>query len=236
MGVKSALGGQINIPTNEQTTVGATLDRSSGKAPDEAQPKEGIKFTDAVAGIPASFVRAITRIEALDAKPRWDVKQWTVGWGTRAKDKNEKADLPELQKRFTDEVTSAAKAVDKLNPNLDTGTRAALTSLTFNVGDAWKNKSLGDAVKRGDVNAIKQRMLQYNQVSGKEHPVIVARRNEEATWIGKTDLNEPVRTWTLPQSKEANVRVPGGGSMRAAPSVAPAGRQPFTPPDRQSSL
>jgi len=140
-----------------------------------------------VADIPASYIGAIKREEGFDARPRWDVKQWTVGYGTRASGPDERPEHEELERRFQTEVGKAAKIVDSVNPNLDPGTRAALTSLTFNTGDAWTHAGLGEKVRAGDLAGTKELFLQYGHVGGQPNAAVTERRWREAQWIGATD-------------------------------------------------
>ncbi len=142
-----------------------------------------------VADIPANFISAIKQTEGYDAKPRWDVKQWTVGYGTRASGPSETITPQQADARFNGEITKAAKIVDSVNGNLDAGTRAALTSLTFNTGDAWTHSGLGDRVRAGDLDAAKEAFLQYNKVNGETDPGVAARRAREASWFGRGDIS-----------------------------------------------
>jgi GH24 family phage-related lysozyme (muramidase) len=142
-----------------------------------------------VADIPANFVDAIKQTEGYDARPRWDVKQWTVGYGTRASGPDERIDPATANARFNVEISKAARIVDGVNPNLDPGTRAALTSLTFNTGDAWTHSGLGDKIRSGDLNGARESFLQYNKVDGETNDAVAARRAREASWFGRGDIS-----------------------------------------------
>jgi GH24 family phage-related lysozyme (muramidase) len=155
-------------------------DEETGRAPRGAPPAP-------ISEIPATFVGAIKREEGFDAKPRWDVKQWTVGYGTRASGPDERPDHDELERRFQSEIGKAAKIVDGVNPNIDPGTRAALTSLTFNTGDTWTRAGLGEKVRAGDLAGAKQLFLQYGNVAGQPNAAVTERRWREAQWFGTAD-------------------------------------------------
>src|SRR5208337_175852 len=96
-------------------------------------------------------------------RAKWDFKQYTNGYGTRAHSPNEVIDQATAETRLNDEISKAAAVVDGVNPNLDAGTRAALTSLTFNAGDSWVNSGLGEKIRAGDVAGAQQAFLQYNR-------------------------------------------------------------------------
>jgi GH24 family phage-related lysozyme (muramidase) len=142
-----------------------------------------------VADVPANFVSAIKQTEGYDARPRWDVKQWTVGYGTRASGPDERITPQQAEDRFNGEISKAARIVDGVNPNLDAGTRAALTSLTFNTGDAWARSGLGDKIRAGDLDGAKESFLQYNKVNGATDDGVAARRAREASWFGRGDIS-----------------------------------------------
>jgi GH24 family phage-related lysozyme (muramidase) len=142
-----------------------------------------------VADIPANFVSAIRQTEGYDARPRWDVKQWTVGYGTRASGPDERVTPEQAETRFNAEIIKAARIVDSVNPNLDAGTRAALTSLSFNTGDSWTRSGLGDRIRAGDLGAAREAFLNYNKVNGETDPGVAARRAREASWFGRGDIS-----------------------------------------------
>jgi len=131
-----------------------------------------------------SYVNKIKGFEGYNEKPYWDYKQWTSGYGTRASGPNDTVDQAEAERRLQAEIANAAGLVDKFAPNLDPGTRAALTSLTYNAGGAWMQSGLGQAVRSNDPAAIRERFTQYTKAGGQTLPGLVNRRNAEAEWIG----------------------------------------------------
>jgi hypothetical protein len=78
--------------------------------------------------------------------------------------------------------------VERHAPRVDEGTKAALTSLTFNAGETWVKSGLGEAVKRGDLDAVRSIFVQYNKAGGEVLPGLVSRRAVEALWIGNPEL------------------------------------------------
>lgn len=136
------------------------------------------------AALRGAYVDQIKKFEGFSPKASWDYKQHSVGYGTRARFPGEVVSEDEANKRLDEELTKAADLVDKFKPNLDEGTRAALISLTFNAGNGWMQQGLGQAVKDGDVPAIKSRLLQYNKAGGETLPGLVSRRRAEADWVG----------------------------------------------------
>jgi lysozyme len=100
------------------------------------------------------YLDAIRGFEGYSPDAKWDFKQNSSGYGTKAQpgDENIPADQRKavFEQRFSDEVGKASPSVDAFAPNLPPGARAALTSLTYNAGPGWQNSGLGEAVKAGD--------------------------------------------------------------------------------------
>lgn len=142
---------------------------------------------DAVAGVPSSFVAQVKRTEGFAPAAKWDVKQFSSGYGTKAAFEGEQITKEEADRRFNVEFAKAANVVDSVNPNLDPGTKAALSSLTYNAGSDWVHSGLGEAVRAGDIDKAKQLFLQYNKAGGETNEGLVNRRYREAQWFGTAD-------------------------------------------------
>lgn len=127
---------------------------------------------------------AIRRFEGFEPEAKWDYKQVTNGYGTRAKYAGEVIGPEEAERRFQAEIGEARRQVLKFCPNLDDGTVAALTSLTFNTGSRWMQSGLGSAVKAGDLETARDLFKQYVRAGGSVLSGLVARREFEARWIG----------------------------------------------------
>lgn len=173
-----------------------------------------------VAGVAPSFLNALKREEGFDAKPRWDVKQWTVGYGTRASGPDEKVDDAEAERRFSSAVSGAAKVVDGVNPNLDPGTRAALVSLTFNTGAGWANSGLGEKVRAGDLAGAKQLFVKYGNVDGAPNEAVTARRYREASWFGAAEAPAGGPLATKQQAYESILARTDGDPLRQTAAIA----------------
>ena len=98
-------------------------------------------------------------------------------------------DRAEAERRFQSEIASARAVVERHAANADEGTKAALTSLTFNAGEKWTRDGLGDAVRRGDMDAVRSLFVEYNKAGGKLLAGLAARRAAEAEWIGSPPAN-----------------------------------------------
>jgi GH24 family phage-related lysozyme (muramidase) len=143
-------------------------------------------FATAVAGqrVGVDIADAVKRFEGFAPKAQWDHKQFSVGYGTKGAP-GETIDRATADLRLNQELGKAADIVDRVNPNLPPGARAALISLTYNAGGEWASAGLGERVKAGDLAGAKALFVQYNKASGEVNPGLVARRNEEVTWFDK---------------------------------------------------
>jgi lysozyme len=130
------------------------------------------------------YLDAIRKFEGFAQKAEWDYAQHTNGYGTRALYPNEVIDRAEAERRFQSEINEARAIVERNAPAADEGTKAALTSLTFNAGDKWTRSGLGAALRQGDIEAARELFLQYNKAGGQTLPGLAARRAAEADWIG----------------------------------------------------
>lgn len=147
---------------------------------------------------PGSYVEEIKKLEGYTPQAKWDYRQNSNGYGTKARFAGEVIDKAEAEKRLDTELAQAATIVDRFKPDLAPGTRAALISLTFNAGDDWTRGGLGSAIKAGDLPKARELFRQYNQAGGEVLPGLVSRRNREASWIGRMDGGDPA-----PGSEEA---------------------------------
>lgn len=130
------------------------------------------------------YLDAIKKSEGFSPRASWDYKQDSNGYGTRAQYPGEVIDQAEADRRFQAEIAQARSIVDRFAPNADEGTKAALTSLTFNAGDKWTRSGLGEAVKSGDIPKARELFLQYVKAGGQNLPGLVSRRQAEAQWFG----------------------------------------------------
>jgi lysozyme len=131
-----------------------------------------------------SYLDAIKKFEGFSAEARWDYAQDSNGYGTRARYAGEVIDKAEADRRFAGEIKKAADFVDRFAPGLDDGSRAALTSLTYNAGTAWTQGGLGEAVSSGNMDKARSLFLQYHKAGGAAVDGLVQRRLQEVAWFG----------------------------------------------------
>lgn len=168
-----------------------------------------------------SYLDAIKGFEGYQPKASWDYKQYTNGYGTKATHSGEVIDRDTAEQRFQSEIGKAAGSVDAAFPQLPTGARAALTSLTYNAGPGWINSGLGNAVRQGDWGNASNLFQQYTNAGGQPSPGLANRRAQEATWL--TGAQQPGVSPLLnasslgAQSTPAGVPLYGGQQQGAQP-------------------
>jgi len=131
-----------------------------------------------------NYLEAIKSFEGFTPKAQWDYAQFSNGYGTKALYAGEAITPDEAERRFAAEIAAARTIVEKHAAGWDEGTKAALTSLTFNAGSRWVTSGLGEAVRSQDVEAVKEKFLQYTKAGGEVLPGLVRRRLAEFDWIG----------------------------------------------------
>ncbi len=176
------------------------------------------------------YLERIKKFEGFEPRAKWDFKQYTNGYGTKAQSAGEVIDRAEAGRRFENEIGKAEKIVDGVNINMPEGTRAALVDLTYNAGGKWINGRLGDAVRNNDWNSAATLIKQFNKAGGATQAGLVSRRNETSDWItGKGGAPRPPAD--IPQTDKAYAAGQKAGTAQASapsgPAVTPT--QAFSP-------
>jgi len=185
------------------------------------------------------YLDAVKGFEGFAQKSSWDYAQHTNGFGTKALYPGEEITLDEANRRFLAEIEEARRFVDTHAQGWDEGTKAALTSLTFNAGTRWASSGLGDAVRNFDIDAVRSRFLEYTKAGGEVLPGLVKRRLAEVTWIGDgVSPSSPPASQPLSTSRSTGateIAVPAiGASLARAPSDAATERNAVSPPERDA--
>ncbi|MCB1503841.1 MAG: glycoside hydrolase family protein [Hyphomicrobiaceae bacterium] len=175
-----------------------------------------------------TYLEKIKAFEGFTPQAQWDYAQHSNGYGTKALFPGERITVAQAETRFAAEIESARQIVEKQAGHWDEGTKAALTSLTFNAGTRWISSGLGEAVRSGDAARLKELFLTYTHAQGEELPGLVARRHAEVGWIGSAPTGPAGNSVVQQQSEAQACANPQDGSRPWALStvVAPAGACP----------
>lgn len=136
-----------------------------------------------------TYLTAIKGFEGFTPQAKWDYAQYSNGYGTVARHPGEVISVAEAEKRFKSEIGKSLEIVERFAPQLDAGTKAALTSLTYNAGTAWMKSGLGSAIRTGDLDRAREIFVKYVKAGNEVLPGLVKRREAEVEWIGKTLVN-----------------------------------------------
>lgn len=131
-----------------------------------------------------AFVNAVKKFEGFAPKAKWDYKQYTNGYGTKATSADEEITEAEAERRLIAELGNALNAVKAFIPsNTPVGVEQALIDASFNLGTSWMQAGLGQAVKAGDWASAKEHLLQYNHAGGQVLDGLTKRRQAEVGWF-----------------------------------------------------
>lgn len=170
---------------------GGSLSWLQNVSPDNPASNESQKATTSPTGpLDRKYTDTMKeKFERFAPKAKWDVRQWTNGYGTEAAGPNEEINEATAEQRFQRKIKEVAAHVDRFKPNLPPGARAALIDLTYNAGSNWMKSGLGEFVRAGDWENARERFLQYNKVWNAKtkklevHPHQVERRTIGASWF-----------------------------------------------------
>jgi GH24 family phage-related lysozyme (muramidase) len=157
----------------------------------------------------------VAGLEGVTSKATCDYKQWSVGYGTRAKYPGDVIGKEEGQRRLSQELAKAQVHVDRFVPE---GTpqhiKEALASLTYNSGTRWQSGNLGKAIKAGNWDEARTYFSQYNEAGGQVNRGLVNRRSAELGWgwdtPGMQAQQQAASQWTKQGTPtNSNHAVPG---------------------------
>ena len=171
------------------------------------------------------YLDAIRNFEGYTPQASWDYAQFSNGYGTKARHDGERIDRIEAETRFRAEIEEARAIVERHAGNWDEGTRAALTSLTFNTGTRWISSGLGEAVRNGDPALLRERFFAYHKARGDVLPGLVERRLAELEWIGSPTAPPAAGAEAASASPRVAASTGGGEADRGSVVVPPASAQ-----------
>jgi lysozyme len=179
--------------------------------------------------LPERYLNAMKAFEGFTPRAAADYAQLSNGYGTKARHAGEVIDRAEADRRFKVEVEEAERLVDRFAPDLDEGTKAALTSLTYNAGTSWMRSGLGASIKSGDLEEAAQILTKYNRAGGKILGGLVSRRLQEAAWMGGTTGTLAVGGEQSQSRSAKSVDVAEAAQKQHSIAISPAIASPTVP-------
>lgn len=226
-------------PWEPTVTESSSPDRTQGMLPPLADFLKGsVPLTNQVTGemnpLTGEYLDRVKKFEGFNPKAYPDYKQWSIGYGTRARSPGETIDRQEGEKRLTDELLKAEGYVKQLGVPMSPRQQDALTDLTYNAGPGWRNWQLGQAVKAGDWQRAAQLYRQTATTVNngqKVLPGLVNRRASMAPWLLNSGGEEMATVPAQPFFQEDPRNAPQGvtpslGGMMQAQGAPPQGVDP----------
>lgn len=124
----------------------------------------------------------IKQYEGFYKKAFWDYKQWSIGYGSKAKHKDEVITEPEAAKRLGQEASKFEVYIKKyIKVPLTQNMFDALVSFTYNVGQGWmiNGSSVLTALNSRDYKETADNLLAWNRAGGKILKGLSSRRKAE---------------------------------------------------------
>jgi GH24 family phage-related lysozyme (muramidase) len=129
-----------------------------------------------------AFIDFVKEQEGFVPKAKWDYKQYTNGYGTKALSADEVIDKPTAETRLRTELAASVAAMKKFIPNAPIGVQQGMVDAIFNLGTEWEHNTLGTLLQQGKYEEAKSHLMQY--VHAGNPPVVldalVKRRTAEA--------------------------------------------------------
>lgn len=193
-------------------------------------------------GVSPLTIALLKRFEGYTATPKWDEKQYSVGYSTRWNPGEPVGTMADHEAALGREAGQVNSWLNKnVSVPMTEEQRAALNSFGYNTGTGSLDR-LKDDINSGDWNKVGQRMLSFSR-AGDDPEALLPRRQQEVAMLGgqapaNLDVNDaagslaPMQTAaTAPSEKATKMGLFsmlggqlgsgfGGGSGNGVPSLA----------------
>lgn len=153
--------------------------------------------------------------EGYTAKPKWDHKQYSVGYSTRWNPGDPVGTREDHEAALRREADAVDNYIEKnVTVPLDEQKRAALISFGYNLGPGAIGKLLPD-INSGNWDRVGQRMLSFSRAGDNPNALIDRRTQEASILLGRTPLPEsaPQTSPTSSSSTRSAAASPKEGEM-----------------------
>lgn len=126
----------------------------------------------------------LKNFEGYTAKPKWDEKQYSVGYSTKWEPGQPIGTREDHERALADEAGKIDSYIDQnVRVPLNDNQRAALTSFGFNLGPGAVQKLLPD-INAGDWDKVANRMLSFSRAGDNPNALVDRRRQEAGILLG----------------------------------------------------
>jgi GH24 family phage-related lysozyme (muramidase) len=126
-----------------------------------------------------AFIDFVKAQEGFEPKAKWDYKQYTNGYGTKALSSTEVIDKATAETRLQAEIVEAVAAMHKFIPDAPIGVQQGMVDAVFNLGTGWEHQELGTLLQQGKYEEAKSHLMQYVHAGGVVLQALVKRRAAE---------------------------------------------------------
>jgi hypothetical protein len=182
-----SLGKSSSSLSQSKSTIGPTSSSSGQPTPNIGSNSSGSSQRKPASAISGSgspseqLINYIKHNEKFSPKAFWDYKQWTNGYGTKARSRNEVIDEKEADRRIRQKAQEYYDIVVRFDQThkygFNNNQRDALTSFVLNGGPGWLNQVSNNG--RRSKEQIAKAMTEYNTAGGKRLGGLARRRREE---------------------------------------------------------
>lgn len=183
----------------------------------------------------------IKHFEGYTPKPKWDSKQYSVGFSTKWQPGTPIGTRDDHERELQREVGYAGSWLDRnVTVPLDDTKRAVLTSSGFNLGTGPRGlgRLLPD-INAGNWERVAERLRTFNKSDGRVNPGLVSRRNIEADMLlgragppmggqSAAPTQERAQMPMMPQQRQPGplANAMGGMSNSMVPGILGGGDEP----------
>ena len=122
----------------------------------------------------------VKEFEQFRSKAYWDVKRYSIGYGTRAQTKNQVITKEKATIYFDKEIKTIENRIksrlNKYGVEYNDEMLRAMTSFEYNLG---YQKKQWNRLKQGNLRGYANNMISYNKVNGKVLKGLTKRREKE---------------------------------------------------------
>lgn len=184
-------------------------------------------------GMGGSPLDMIKKEEGFAPVAKWDVRQYSGGYGSKAAP-GETFDQPKAEQYLKRDAAPVIGWVEKNIPGASMDQKRALISFGYNLGTDDLDKLLPD-MQRGDWGRVGQRMLSFNKSGGEYNPGLASRRRREAALLGaggggaeSTAANQPAAAPGGGGDDGRSQRLAVASAMYRNPTTRPMAQQIVT--------
>jgi lysozyme len=195
--------------------LGATDEPGAEQIAPEGMPATGLSDTG---------MNFIKEKEGFTSRPKWDYKQNSIGYGTKALPGETTIDPDTAEARARAHADKVAAYINKnVKVPLAQNQYDALVSFGYRLGEGTLDNIISN-VNKGDFKGAAERILKYRQAGGKDNDGVIARSEAEAQLFSGNGVS------VKPALEPVGGAIPAQGGIAKGLSSAPTGKEAVAAP------